>query len=146
LKRIYTLFLITAVAFATLMPVQGLYQPVLAETTQPQLWAAMVGVTEYQCPLCVFDDEWNIYPVGIKHPDDSARDLAAQLSPIAGDDHIKLVLNEQATNAGIYYAVKWLAEKTKANDTALFFFCGHSAPQYLGSYDYLVSDKQIAEW
>jgi len=119
---------------------------VLAETPQPQLWAAMIGVTEYQCPLCMFDDEWNIYPVGVKHPDDSARDLATQLSPIAGEDHVKLVLNEQATNTGIYYAVKWLTEKTNANDTALFYFCGHSAPQYLGSYDYLVSARQIAEW
>jgi uncharacterized repeat protein (TIGR02543 family) len=118
----------------------------LAATPEPHLWAVMVGVTEYRCPTCIYDQEWNMYPVGIKYPDDNARDLAAQLSPIAGDDHIKLVLNEQATNSGIYYAVKWLAEKAGPDDTALFYFSGHSAPHYFGSYDFLVSDQQMADW
>jgi hypothetical protein len=131
---------------ALLIPSQALYTPVLAESSEPEFWAVMVGVTEYQCPFCIYDKEWNVYPVGVKHPDDSARDLATQLTPVAGDGHIKLVLNDQATNAGIYYAIQWLAEKANANDTALFYFCGHSAPQNLGSYDYFVSDRQLAEW
>jgi len=146
LKKIFSVLLVSAILAVLLMPIQALYTPALAEPSEPEFWAVMVGVTEYQCPLCVFDKEWNVYPVGVKHPDGSARDLATQLSPIAGKDHIKLVLNDQATNVGIYYAIKWLAENAQANDTVLFYFCGHSAPQNLGSYDYLVSASQLAEW
>jgi len=145
-KKIFSVLLLSVILTALLMPIQALYTPALAEPFEPELWAVMIGVTERRCPFCIFDEEWNVYPVGIKYPDDDARDLALQLSPIAGDDHIKLVLNEQATNAGIYYAVKWLAENAGADDTVLLYFSGHSAPQNLGSYDYLVSDWQLAEW
>jgi hypothetical protein len=146
LKKIFPVFLVGAILSVLFIPIQALYTPALAEAPQPQLWAVMIGVTEPQCPFCVFDTEWNVYPVQLKHPDDNARDMAAQLLPITDEDHIKLVLNEQGTNAGIYYAIKWLAENANANDTVLFYFCGHSAPQNLGSYDYLVSASQLAEW
>jgi len=106
LKKIFSGFSFSLMLAVLLMPTQTLYTPVLAEPSEPEFWAVMVGVTEYQCPFCMFGKEWNAYPVGVKYPDDSARDLALQLSPIAGDDHIKLVLNDEATNAGIYYAVK----------------------------------------
>ena len=105
-KKIFPGFLFSAIMTALLMPIQAFHTPALAVPSEPEFWAVIIGVTEYQCPLCMFDKEWNVYPVGVKHPDDSARDLALQLSPIAGDDHIKLVLNDEATNAGIYYAVK----------------------------------------
>jgi uncharacterized repeat protein (TIGR02543 family) len=146
LRNIFLALISNLALLALLTSIQAHNSPVLAATPEPQLWAVMVGVTEYQCPICMYDQEWNMYPVGIKYPDDDARDLAAQLSPIAGQDNIKLVLNEQATNTGIYYAVKWLAEKAGPNDTALFYFSGHSAPHYFGSYDNLVSDHQMAEW
>jgi len=96
-KKIFSVFLFSAIMTALLMPIQAFHTPALAVPSEPEFWAVMVGVTEYQCPLCVFDQEWNVYPVGVKHPDDSARDLALQLSPIAGDDHIKLVPNDEAT-------------------------------------------------
>ena len=146
LWKILSAALVSAILAVLLIPIQALSRPALAQPSEPVLWAVMVGVTEYQCPFCVFDQEWNVYPVGLKHPDDSARDLATQLSPISGEDHIKLVLDDQATNSGIYYAIKWLAENARANDTALFYFCGHSAPENLGSYDNLVSASQLAEW
>ena len=146
LKKIFSGFSFSLMLAVLLMPTQALYTPALAEPSEPEFWAVIIGVTEYQCPSCMFDKEWNVYPVGVKHPDDSARDLALQLSPIAGDGHIKLVLNDEATNTGIYYAIKWLAENADANDTVLFYFCGHSAPQNLGTYDYFVSDWQLAEW
>ena len=145
-KKIFIYFLLNALLIIPLMQTQTFYSPTLAEEPEPQGWAAIIGVTEYQCPLCIFDQEWNTYPVGIKHPDDDARDLALQLSPIIGEDHIKLVLNSEATNSNIYYAIKWLVEKSDANDTVFLYFSGHSAPRNLGSYDYLVSDWQLAEW
>jgi len=146
MKYIFSFLVAGLMILAQLAYIQTHPAPALAATSEPQLWAVMVGVTEYRCQDCIYDQEWNKYPVGIKFPDDDALDLAAQLSPIAGDEHIKLVLNEQATNSGIYYGVKWLAENSGPKDTAVFYFSGHSAPHYFGSYDYLVSDQQMGEW
>ena len=145
-KKIVSALMSSAMVLAFLVALTTYHTPVLAATSEPELWAVIVGVTEYQCPSCMYDQEWNKYPVGIKYPDDDARDLAAQLEPIAGEDHIKVVLNDQATNSGIYYAVKWLAENAGPEDTAIFYFSGHSAPHYFGSYDYFVSDLQMGEW
>jgi len=145
-RNIFSIFLVGTILAILLMPIQALYTPALAESSEPELWAVFVGVTEPQCPFCIFDTEWNVYPVQLKHPDDNARDMAAQLLPVTDQDHIKIVLNEEGTNAGIYYAIKWLAENAGANDTALFYFCGHSAFENLGSYDYLVEASQLAEW
>jgi len=146
LKKTFPIFLVSVIMAVLFTPIQALHTPALAESAEPELWAVFVGVKEPQCPFCVFDAEWNIYPVQLKHPDDSARDMATKLLPVADEDHIKLVLNEQGTNTGIYYAIRWLAENARPNDTALFYFCGHSAFEYLGSYDYMVQASQLAEW
>jgi len=105
-KKNPLVFLSSVLLAILLIQIQASHSPALAEEPEPECWAVIIGVTESRCPLCMFDKEWNVYPVGVKYPDDGARDLALQLSPIAGDDHIKLVLNDEATNAGIYYAVK----------------------------------------
>lgn len=145
-KRSLLAFLLSALLAILLIQILAFHSPALAEEPEPEGWAVIIGVTEYQCPSCIFDEEWNVYPVGVKHPDDGARDLAAQLSPIIGKDHIKLLLNSEATNTAIYYAIEWVAERAGIDDTVLFYFCGHSAPQNLGTYDYFISDWQLAEW
>jgi hypothetical protein len=145
-RKSFIAFLLSALLAVLLVQVVAFHLPALAEEPAPEGWAVIVGVTEYQCTECIFDEEWNVYPVGVRHPDDGARDLAAQLSPIIGEDHIKLLLNSEAVNSAIYYAVEWLAEIAGADDTVLFYFCGHSAPQNLATYDYFISDWQIASW
>jgi hypothetical protein len=146
LRKIFSILSLALILTVLLLPIEAVYTPALAESSEPKLWAVFIGVSEPQCPFCIYDKEWNIYPVQLQHPDDGARDMAAQLLPFTDEDHIKIVLNEQGTTANIYYAIKWLAENANANDTVLLYFCGHSAPQYLGSYDYVISDRQLAEW
>jgi hypothetical protein len=63
LKKIFSVLLVSAILAVLLMPIQALDKPALAESSKPEFWAAMVGVTEYQCPICIFDQEWNGYPV-----------------------------------------------------------------------------------
>ncbi|MCJ7654063.1 MAG: caspase family protein, partial [Dehalococcoidia bacterium] len=145
-KRSLLAFLMSTLLAILLIQIQASHLPALAEEPKPEGWAVIIGVTEYQCPLCIFDEEWNVYPVGVKHPDDGARDLAVQLSPIIGKDHIKLLLNREATTVAIYYAIEWVAERAGVDDTVLFYFCGHSAPKNLGTYDNFISDWQLAEW
>jgi len=145
-KKNPLVFLLSALLAILLIQIQASHSPALAEEPKPEGWAVIIGVTERQYPFCMFDKEWNVYPVGIKHPDDDARDLALQLSPIIGEDHINLLLNNEATNADIYYAIQWLAERAGADDTVLFYFSGHSAPQNLACYDNLILDWQLADW
>jgi len=141
------LFLLSMLLAILLIQIQASHSPALAAEPKTEGWAVIIGVTEYHCPACVFDEEWNVYTQSlVKHPDDDARDLAARLSPIIGEDHIKLLLNSEATNTAIYYAIEWLAEMAGIDDTVLFYFSGHSAPQNLGTYDNLISDWQIANW
>ena len=40
-------------------------------------------------------------------------------------EHIKVLLNENATIAAIYNALDWLKDSCKENDVAYFFFSGH---------------------
>jgi len=123
-------------------PVQ-LGTPVYAEEAEAECWSVIVGVPAQRlADKCLIDAEGNAYPLGVKYPDDSARDLYQELVSVWGKDHIKLLLNEEATKGGIYYAIKWLADVSDTDDTVLFYFSGHG---YLPPYGHL-SDLPIAEY
>jgi len=144
-KILSTVFLGTLLAIL-LMPM-GLCAPAYAEEPEPECWAVIVGVPAQRLsPKCAIDAEGNMYPLRIKYPDDDAQDLYQKMALIWGEDHIKLLLNEEATNVDIYYAIKWLAENAAADDTVLFHFSGHGAPGYLCSYDYFISDSELGNW
>jgi hypothetical protein len=64
LKKIFSGFSFSLMLAVLLMPTQALYTPALAEAAKLEFRAIMVRVTEYQCSLCVFDQEWNVYPGG----------------------------------------------------------------------------------
>lgn len=128
------------------MPIQPC-TPAYAEEPEPECWAVIIGVPAQRLSLkCDIDAEGNVYPVGVEYPDDDAQEFARQLSSIWGEDHVKLLLDNEATNVDIYYAIKWLADKADADDTVLFYFCGHGAPGYLCSYDYFISDSELGNW
>ncbi|MCK4331866.1 MAG: hypothetical protein KAW81_04820, partial [Dehalococcoidia bacterium] len=86
--------------------------PAYAEGTETECWAVIVGVPVQQLSVEYFiDAEGNAYPLVVKYPDDSARDLAQRLGSAWGEDHIKLLLDSEATKVDIYYAIKRLAAK-----------------------------------
>jgi hypothetical protein len=127
-------------------PVQ-LGTPVYAEEAEAECWSVIVGVPAQRlADKCLIDAEGNAYPLGVKYPDDSARDLYQELVSVWDKDHIKLLLNEKATKADIYYAIKWLADNAASDDTVLFYFCGHGAPGYLCLYNMLLSDTELDSW
>lgn len=79
-----------------------------------QCWALIVGVAYYKsindAPFCDFD----------------ALALYNRLYPIWEKDHIKLLLNENATRQNINDAIiNWLAPIENQNDQVLVFFSGH---------------------
>ena len=99
-------------------------------------YAVVVGVAGYQAasrdlpqlPLAVLND---------------AVDLARTLwdPDICGyrADRVHLLLEEQATAAGILRELEWLRDQARGEDTAIFFFSGHGwqvdGASYLAAYD-----------
>ncbi len=138
LPVIYGIF----VAVMLLMPLQ-LCAPVYAQEPEAECWAVIVGVSEYK------------YYSDLNYPDDDARELSQQLSPIWGDDHVKLLTDSAATKQGIQNAITgWLAAREDTNDTVLFFWAGYRLSSgYLiphdsltDSYDNDISADELGSW
>jgi len=166
-RKVFLIVSLGALLAVLIVPLQP-FTPAYAEEPEPECWAAIIGVPAQRLALRSFiDAEGNAYPLGVKYPDDSARDLARRLSSVWGEDHVRLLLNGEATKADIYYAIKWLAEMADADDTVLFYFCGHGylAPcghlsylpipeyvprdtvsVYLCAYDIEISDEELDKW
>ncbi len=94
----------------------------------------------------------------MEYSDDDARDLSERLAPIWGEDHIKLLVNDEATKADIENAIyNWLDPREHEGDVVLFFFAGHGS-EYLGdyyqapydaltdSYDNDIRDDELDSW
>jgi hypothetical protein len=107
-----------------------------------QGYALIVGIANYP----------NVRPLPPTVVKD-ARDIAAMLQrpDRAGypADHVKLLLNEQATKQGVLDGLKWLADHAKGDATATFYFSGHGANlpdgpnkgNYLVTYDTVLTGK-----
>jgi len=77
-------------------------------------WAIIVGVRDYR----EAEDTWST--------DDDAIELYDKLKEVWPQDHLKLLINEQASRSSIESAIEnWLAPKETAESVVLFFFSGH---------------------
>jgi len=91
-----------------------------------ECWAIIIGLSDYK------STEIEDLPYG----NVSAQELNDVLSPIWGEDHIRLLLDDEATKANILAAIDWTAGKEDANDTVLLFFSGHGTEDgHLVTYD-----------
>lgn len=124
----------TKVVFASLLALLFLppsisiqaHPPAYAQGSESECWAVIIGVADYQ----YIDDLW--------YCDDNAQDLYEQLAPIWGEDHVKLLVNSEATKANIEDAIcHWLGPREDEDDVVLFFFSGHGLSEYLAPYDAL---------
>ncbi len=91
------------------------FTTVQAAESGSECWAIIIGLSEYK------DTEIEELPYG----NAGAQDLNHILSPIWGEDHIKLLLDHEATKANILAAIDWTAGKEDADDTVLLYFSGH---------------------
>jgi len=87
--------------------------------TQNSTRAVVVGISDYQ------DDG---IP-DLKYADRDAEAFDRFLrSPAGGsldDDHLKVLLNQQATQAQVVAALYWLLDECREGDQAIFYFSGH---------------------
>jgi hypothetical protein len=115
--------------------------PAYAEESESECWAVIIGVSHYKSPKirdapgCAGD----------------AERLFHQLSPIWGEEHIKLLLDSEASKSEIQVAVDWLVSNEDANDTVLFYFAGHGDRGYIAPYDAYyertwISSGELSRW
>jgi len=114
--------------------------PALADEPGSQCWAVFTGVSDYK----LLDD--------LSFSDDSAHRLYDLFSPIWGEGHTRLLLDSEATKAGIQSAIDWVADKDSASDTVLIYFTGHGDSRgYIAPYDAYyeptwISSQEFAVW
>lgn len=81
--------------------------------------AVVVGISDYQ----------NENISDLQFADRDARAFAAWLQSRAGgsvtDDHLMLLINEQATMGNLSAALDWLIEQSEESDQAILYFSGH---------------------
>ena len=114
--------------------------PAYAEGSEPECWAVIIGVSDYKR----LDD--------IEGNAESAEGLFQLLRPIWGEEHIKLLLDSEATKAEIREAVAWLTSNEDTNDTVLFFFAGHGERHgYIAPYNAYyketwITSRELSKW
>ena len=79
-------------------------------------WAVVIGIADYQGRS---NDLW--------HPDEDAIEMREALIDNYGfpEENIQMLLNREATAQAIVDAIRWLASVEDADDSVVFFFCGH---------------------
>jgi uncharacterized repeat protein (TIGR02543 family) len=117
-------------AVVLLLPGQLSAKQVNAQSSTSECWAVIVGVSDYQN----FSD--------LQYADDDAQELADQLSPVWGSDHVILLIDSAATKQNIEDAMtSWLPSREDANDVVFFYHSGYleNNTGYLYTYDSLIS-------
>lgn len=151
--HLYPLFVLLLLGL--LVPVQAPVEA-HAQTSEVEYWAVIVGVADYEnfgpAPSYLLPLPWETYD--LEYSDDDAQEFAADLSSYWAQDHVKLLVNSEATKANIEDAIcNWLDPKEDANDVVLFFFSGHGGDGYLlpyesskYSYAYDITDSELNGW
>jgi WD40 repeat protein len=112
-------------------------------TNQPQRWAVIVGISEYQNPQIK----------NLNYADRDAKDFAQFLQSSAGGgfepNRMKILLNKEATLSNVKQALFNFLRQTIDKDLVIIYFAGHGAPElanpnnnYLLTYD---TDPQSLE-
>ncbi len=103
---------------------------------QPQQWAVVIGISEYSNPLIK----------NLSYAERDARDFAEFLKSPAGGgfepDHMKILLNKDATRQNVEQALYNFLRQTIDKDLVIIYFAGHGASEpanpnnnYLLTYD-----------
>ncbi|MFC1846536.1 caspase domain-containing protein [Chloroflexota bacterium] len=131
-KQILIILVVLIIAFAL---VQNQNNKVYAKSDPVEYWAVIVGVADY-----LYFDSSPLFPKPMKgydlvYSDNDSIELANRLRSIWGADHIKLLVDTQATKSSIQNAITgWLDSKEDENDVVLFYFSGHGQQESNDGY------------
>src|SRR3990167_6667139 len=95
--------------------------PLPPDTPVADKWALIIGISKFKDPT-----------INLKYPAKDARDLYNFLVSEGNfaPDHVKLLLNEQATRGKILSELgdKWLPRVANPNDLVLIYISSHGSP------------------
>jgi len=108
---------------------QGIKQPLPSETKIPmskhelsRSWAVIIGISQYQ-----YSGQKGL--TNLIFADDDAKSFARSLHNLGwSDSHIKLLINEDATQRNITIALESWLTKAGPNDQIVLFWAGHGFP------------------
>ena len=104
--------ILPSIAFLVLLAVTSAY----AQEGR-RVWVLIVGISDYE------------YLNDLEYADDDAlafqKALANSLGELYKEEQVKILLNKDATSAGIEAAMRWLLKSAKENDRVFFYFSGH---------------------
>ena len=132
-KLILIILLSSIISFAFVLSTNT--KEIYAGSDPIDYWAVVIGISDYQH----FNQRpWFPKPVkgyDLFHSADDANEIAVKLGSIWGADHIKLLVDSQATKSSIQNAVTgWLDSKEDIDDVVLFYFSGHGQQQGIDEY------------
>jgi hypothetical protein len=102
------------------------WQP--ANPTKMRAWAVVVGVSQYTAmpPLNYTDDDARLLADFLRSPQGGGLD----------DEHLKLLIDSQATKANITQVLEETFSKAGPDDLIVFYFSGHGMPGAFLPIDY----------
>ena len=115
--------------------VQNPNNKIYVDSNPGEHWAIIIGIADY-----LYFDSAPLFPKPMKgydlaYSDEDAIEIAKQLSSFWGKDHIKLLIDSEATKLNIEDAITgWLDSKEEVNDVVLFYFSGHGQQESSGEY------------
>lgn len=108
------------------------------DTSDNDFWGVIIGISDYK-------DKQNDLPVSTIHLKTLYNTLLE--SDNWKPDHIRLLINEEATYMNILHALDWLANQSDENDTILFSFQGHgSSTEDINDDEIDGYDEGIVAW
>jgi hypothetical protein len=108
----------------------GFPQPVHAEDPESdqdavEYWAVIVALADYSLDALDMSANYS-----------DAEDLYSIFGKAWGEDHVQVLVDEEATKSNISEAIcTWLKENADVNDIAFIYFRGHGGHGYLYCYD-----------
>ena len=100
-------------------------------------WALIIGIADYPG---TGDD--------LKYADDDARDLNKTLVERYGYqvNHIKVLIDDEATKSGILTAIAWLRDSEGPGDEVVFYYSGHGDRGVKQDADEEITDEGIVPY
>lgn len=104
-----------------------------------EYWAVLIGLNDY--PGDVNDLPWSVNEI-------TCFKNTLLSSGNWQEDHIKMLINSDATKQNIANATMWLDQHEDYNDVSIFYYAGHGSTgvehQYINVYDGKISDEELA--
>lgn len=97
-----------------------------AVSENPQIWALIIGISNYESP---------VFRLNYAHRDALLFKQTLTQTNLLPPDHIRFLINENATKKSINEGLQWLKTIVKPEDSVIIYFSGHGTVVYDPNYE-----------